>query len=303
MSTIEHVPQPGPLVAVATRSHKAVNQDAAVIIGHTRLPLTGVAVADGLGSHYGAGTAARAAAAAAAATLESLVTIEHVCLPAVFADARQAIEAAVGWGGEPLPGGLNLAAAFGTTLLCGLDLPDRLVAAYVGNGAIIHLRGDFSEFPPTQLMPWNACNYLNPHSRMGRGTNVLYKWLGPQTTMTQSSPTVIEIRKDDLLFGDLLLVCSDGISSLDQTPIGLDGDQRMWIQADRSLAMLYDHLKQFVGNEPLTSEALTVCLERYLDDLDARQLIGDDCTVGAIVSAAAVQRYESRRRAVEPVAV
>ena len=60
---------------------------------------------------------------------------------------------------EPLPADLNLAEAFGTTLLCALDLPDRLVAAYVGNGAIIHLRGDFpssrrrSSCPGTRELP------------------------------------------------------------------------------------------------------------------------------------------------------
>jgi hypothetical protein len=121
--------------------------------------------------------------------------------------------------------------------------------------------------------------------------------------VAQSTPTVIEIRKDNLLVGDLLLVCSDGICSLDQTPIGLDGDKRMWIQADRAVATLYDHLKRFIGNEPLTSAALTICLEQFLDDLNGRQLVSDDCTVGAIVSAAAVQRFESRRSATEAVAV
>ena len=245
-----------PLIAVATLSHKAVNQDAAAIVCHSYLPLGGVVVADGLGSHFGADEAARIAVTSTAASIESVTHIESLSLPSVFANARLAIQEAVRDRVEALPAGLNLAETFGTTLLCGMDLPDRLTVGYVGNGAVIHLRGDFLDFPPSQLLPWNAVNYLNPHSRMVRGTNVLYKWLGPQTTAVQSSPTVLEIAKDNSLVGDLLLVCSDGISSLDQTPIGLDSDRRMWIRADRSLALLYGHLKEFFAHEAPTSDAL-----------------------------------------------
>ena len=292
-----------PLIAVATRSHKTVNQDAGLVVCHSHLPLAGVIVADGLGSHFGAEEAARVATATTAAAIESVRELGSLCLASTFADARRAIERTAHDRAHALPSELNLAEAFGTTLLGALDLPDRLVVGYVGNGAVIHLRGDFLDFPPTQLLPWNAVNYLNPHSRMVRGTNVLYKWLGPQTTLAQSTPTVLDIRKDDLLVGDLFVVCSDGIASLDQTPIGLDADRRMWIRADPSLAMLYSHLKEFIAHRALTSDALQICLERYLLDLDAADLIGDDCTIGVIVTTAAVKRFERVRATAETIAV
>jgi serine/threonine protein phosphatase PrpC len=302
MSETAHDPHQRPLIAVATRSRKAVNQDAAAVACHPDLPLAGVVVADGLGSHFGADEAARIAVTTVTESIESAHDTTSQWLLSAFAAARLEIERLVCDRSETLPAELNLAEAFGTTLLCGMDMPDRLMVGYVGNGAIIHLRGDFLAFPPTQLLPWNAVNYLNPHSRMVRGTNVLYKWLGPQTTAAQSSPTVLEIAKDDSFVGDLLLVCSDGISSLDQTPIGLDADKRMWIRADRSVAMLYAHLKEFIAHEALTSDALHVCLEHYLLDLDAAHLVGDDCTIGVVVTAAAVKGFESRRSAAEALA-
>ena len=302
MSTMLCTQQTPPLVAVATRSHKTINQDAAALLAHPYLPIAGVAIADGLGSHFGADESARTAVAAAAMAIESVDSISDVRLPPAFGDARRAIERAVRDRAAPLPADLCLADAFGTTLLCALDLPDRLVAGYVGNGAIIHLRGDFHEFSATQLMPRSACNYLNPHSRMQRGANVLYKWLGPVTTVVQSTPTVLEIGKDDLLSGDLLLVCSDGICSFDQTPIGLDSDRQMWIRADLPLSILYEHLRRFIEREPLTGESLEACLDRYLDDLESRQLIGDDCSVGTIVTGDALRRYMRLRAATAAVA-
>lgn len=303
MSRTENDLDGRPLIAVATRSHKAVNQDAAAVAYHPHLPLAGVIVADGLGSHFGADEAACMAVMTAAESIVSVHDTDSRWMPSAFAAARLGIERLVCNRCERLPAALNLAEAFGTTLLCGMDLPDRLVVGYVGNGAIIHLRGDFLAFPPTQLLPWNAVNYLNPHSRMVRGTNVLYKWLGPQTTAVQSSPTVLEIAKDNSFVGDLLLVCSDGISSLDQTPIGLDADKRMWIRADPSVGLLYGHLKEFIAHGALTSNALRDCLERYLLDLDAARLVGDDVTIGVIITAAAVKGFESRRSAAEAVAV
>jgi hypothetical protein len=55
-------------------------------------------------------------------------------------------------GGDPAPG------LFGTTLLVAVDTGDELAAAYAGNGAIWHIRGNLDRFPSPVLR--NAVNPL-----------------------------------------------------------------------------------------------------------------------------------------------
>jgi serine/threonine protein phosphatase PrpC len=271
------------------------------VVCHRTLPIAGVVVADGLGSQYRSDVGSSEAARALAASIEAVSALTSIAMPAWFGDARMAIENVVSAEVNKWPDNLNLDNAFGTTLLCGLDLPERLLMAYVGNGALIHLRADFDEFPPTLLLPWTAANCLNPHSLMAQGTDRLYKWLGPRTSAVQSSPTVVEVAKDNLLYGDILIICSDGITSLDHTQVGLDAQKQMWMRADDSVAILYWHLRAFIATGHLTSADLRACLERYLDDLDAQQQVADDCTIGVIVTSAALRYYEGRGRKVEAV--
>jgi serine/threonine protein phosphatase PrpC len=285
-----------PIAAVATRSPKTNNEDAGKVLSHLTLPVAGVVVADGLGSHHGAHIASDTAVRALAASIEAASDLTANAMPVFFEAARTSISNDVSKRMSNLPDGLNLDEAFGTTLLCGLDLPDRFVMAYVGNGAMIHLRANFIEFPPTRLLPWSATNCLNPHASPDQR---LYKWLGPRTCPTQSTPTIVEIAKDNLVSGDILIVCSDGIYSLDHAQVGwaqvsLDVPRKRFVDTE-SVAILYEHLRAFVAGAPLTSEALHECLDNYLMELDARKELSDDCTVGVIVTAAALRYYEGGR--------
>ena len=294
MSIIVDRQERAAIVAVGTWSRKQNNQDAAGVVCHPELPVSGVIVADGLGSHFGADVAAHEATAALARSIEAAPSLESLVMPVLFEHARDAIAKVVDRHGS-VPGGLNLDDAFGTTLLCGLDLPERLLMAYVGNGSLIHLRANFVELPPTLLMPWSAVNCLNPHSQMVDGIGLLYKWLGPRTSAVQSAPSAIELTKDNHGCGDILIVGSDGLCSLDHAQAGPDARNQLWHSADWSIAVLYEHLRTFFSDGLLTSAGLRDALENYLGDLAARHPISDDCTVAVVVTGAALRYYESRR--------
>jgi hypothetical protein len=101
--------------------------------------------------------------------------------------------------------------------------------------------------------------------------------------------------KDDELFGDIVVVCSDGICSYDQTPIGRDGQGRIWIGSDETLELLFDVLKAFLSREQWTSDALREALSAYLVTLREKNLVTDDCTLGILITDRALAYQEVLR--------
>jgi len=113
------------------------------------------------------------------------------------------------------------------------------------------------------------------------------------------SPTVLSLQKDNELFGDIVVVCSDGICSYDHTPIGRDGDGRIWIGSDETLELLFDVLKAFFSREQWTSDALREALSAYLLTLRENNLVTDDCTLGVLITEQALAYQEALRASVQ----
>jgi PPM family protein phosphatase len=279
------------LLAVATATNKKLNQDACAVVRHEAYALDGIVVADGVGSHYGAELASTTCVASIRETLESASDIE-INLHCAFSRAREALAAAIAAQTNELPPELDWNNAFGTTLLCAFESLHSIRLAYVGNGAIFHIRGNFNIFPENHLVPWTALNYLNPHTLPKNGKNVLYKILSPRGSMPEATPTVLTLTKDEHLFGDIILVCSDGIYSYDQAAIGTDADGRVWISAEESIRLFFTHLKKFFEADIYTDAALTSALGGYLDDIRSKQLMTDDCSIGLLITPAAL-RYQA----------
>lgn len=286
------------VAAVSSITCKPGNQDACRACFNEARGITGVVVADGIGSHHGADVAASFAAGLVADSLESLTADAPIDMIALYAEVNRALTAFV-TDLPDLPPELDWHQAFGTTLLCAVDAGDTLTVAYLGNGSVFHVRGDFNTFPRTQLLPWSAVNLLSPHALSVNGRNRLYKFLGPHASGPQITPTVLTISKDAALFGDIVVLCTDGIASQDQTPVGTDDQNQIWIRGDVGVPMLYEHLSTYFQKASYCGAALTAALDRYLIALAEHRLVSDDCTVGVLVSASAA-RYQASRRVTEP---
>ena len=183
---------------------------------------------------------------------------------------------------------------FRTTLICALDMPEKIILGYVGNGAILHIRGNFNEFNtnhPTHKSPWSVSNLLNPHSIWENGKNVLYKYISHRSTETQSCPTVITISKDNYYFGDIIVLCTDGIHSADQTNIGEAEDGAIWIEASENLAILYKSLDAFLKKSEIdiNSHKLKKTLDGFLDKIQ----IEDDSTIAVIITPQSI-KYQNK---------
>jgi hypothetical protein len=272
------------LIAAASTTNKAVNQDAHMVVRNGKVPLSAVIVGDGLGSHYGAEIASQLAVETVAQHLRICETANDVDAQHLFSAAGEAIYAYASQDGLQLPPNLNWDEAFGTTLLCCVETEDEVTIAYLGNGAVFHIRGNFNTFPKSQLLPWTAVNYLNPHSIPQDGRNPLYKLLSPRRQTHAMVPTILTLGKDNQLVGDIVMVCSDGIYSYDQTPIGKDDQGNVWISGERTICRFFDFLADFFANESQTEGDLETTLQAYLADLQVKNLVSDDCTLAVLIS-------------------
>jgi len=283
------------LMAAATTSNKPLNQDAFAMTKKEHPLLAGVVVADGLGSHFGAEIAATVVARVISEELDVSASRQVPDMQRVFAKAWRSIGDHVDAHSDGLPADLDWQNAFGTTALCAVETIDALTMAYVGNGGIFHLRGNFNTFPKSQLLPWSALNYLNPHTIPRDGKNAMYKLVAPRSGPSEISPTVMTMSKDESYFGDIIVCCTDGIYSYDQVEIGLDDQRRVWISGEASVSRLFEALNGFFEGE-LTDEALAKCLNAYLANLKSSNLVTDDCTIGLLITQKALE-YQMTLRA------
>lgn len=278
------------LAAAATITNKAVNQDAFAVVRNERAGLVAIVVADGVGSHFGAEVASGMVVAKICEALEMAVRPSDVDLGRMFLDARAHLEAHVKQHADNLPADLDWHNAFGTTLVCTVHTQHQILFAYAGNGAAYHLRGNFNCFPASQLLPWTAVNYLNPQSWWQDGKNILYDVLSPNPEHTLT-PTLLSLQKSGDPFGDIVMICTDGLYSYDQVPIGKDDYGHIWISGEEKVALFFQYLNRFFTGEEYTDQALQAALEEYLTEIKARGLLSDDCTLGVMVTVAA-QRFQ-----------
>lgn len=168
---------------------------------------------------------------------------------------------------------------FGTTLLCCLDLEHSYRIGYVGNGSIFHFRGNFNSFPESFPFSWNIINYLNPHSVWQDGKEALFRLMS--TEEYGVTPTVLEIQKD-AEYGDLIVLCTDGIHSNDQLRYGTN-NAGTWIKQNPFLTGLASSLEHFL-QEPQAwdSDTLQLCISDYLREIQPK--LEDDATLGVILS-------------------
>jgi PPM family protein phosphatase len=170
--------------------------------------------------------------------------------------------------------------AYGTTLICAIELKDKYIIAYLGNGSVWHIRGNFHTFSPQRYLPWNAINLLNPHTVEENGKEALYKFIALETTDNQISPSIIEINKDLELFGEIIIVSTDGLYSNDHIPIAKDREGNIWIAGERKMELLFSCIKNLIKENKFEEQTINESIDEYLNEIKQNNLIDDDTTFG-----------------------
>ncbi|KEO72252.1 protein phosphatase 2C domain-containing protein [Anditalea andensis] len=170
---------------------------------------------------------------------------------------------------------------FGTTAITVFETDEKIVVAYVGNGAIWHIRGNFNEFPEAYLFPWNALNYLNPHTIPENGKEALYRLISNSNDFSECVPTIFEIAKDKSV-GDIFMICTDGIYSADQLKAGKN-DKGIWVRYEPTMLKFFEYLKHFFKNNKLyNNESIEQIINLYLEEL--KPVFDDDATIGILAT-------------------
>lgn len=178
-----------------------------------------------------------------------------------------------------------------TTLITVVELDDRYLISYTGNGSILYIRGDFWSFW-NKRWPWCISDLMTGHSIIGEnGREVLYGYLGPNRE-DSSDLKILNINKDKR-FGDILVLTTDGICSSDQNKVGReDSTNKLWAEINPHIEKLIneyfvDYFKKVIDGENEGEEILEKTIEKFLDE----ETFEDDATVGIIMSKKAIEYY------------
>lgn len=288
------------IISVATTAKNQVkeneNQDGCEIAENNISNLRAVIVADGLSSYKYAELASKFVTKSIKGQIESYRSKKDIDFKQVFKETRLGLIRFAEDFEKKNCITLNKNNSFGTTLIVALEDDNKVSFAYVGDGAIWHIRGNFNNFHKTQYLPWNALNYLNPHSvQNDQGKPAMYRMISISDDADEGVPTILHIDKDNLLYGDMFMICTDGIYSYNQVPIGrYPENDSIWISGEKTMYLFYQYLNDYFENNPNpNNESLQKASKVYLDSLKSQTLLDDDATIGVIITSKAIE-YQNK---------
>jgi hypothetical protein len=180
------------IFATATVTPKSENQDSKGEATNTSF--SAILVADGLGTYQYARQSSNSVVETLSIQLKEVEDIASLDFEKLFKTAKkEVIKLAEQTKNDDDKLSENL---FGTTLIALVETEKTIKIAYIGNGAIWHIRGNFDEFPVAYPFPWNAVNLLNPHSISENGKEALERLISDYPDDNECIPSVIEIKKD-----------------------------------------------------------------------------------------------------------
>jgi hypothetical protein len=279
------------ILTANTITQKPYNEDAFSLILNLERGINGICIADGLGSMP------HCSEAAAFVTQFFKSKFENSLLPEpdenflrkCFLECRDELQLYATNLNIP---DYNSSTMFGTTCILMLELPEKFIFSYIGNGAIWHIRPNIYNFNKRFWpIPWVAMNYLNPHSVLDLKTNreAIYKLFSPDMQDAGVMPTFLTLAKDRI-DGDIIMICTDGIHSNDQSPLGVIAKTgEIWKKMDQSLDFFLRSLGDFYKSGTYTQDNLNSIMNGFLDSLKQKRLLDDDATIGVLLTDNALQ--------------
>ncbi len=238
----------------------------------------GIILADGIGDAPRTEEASRFVTDYIQREIQGLVSKDQLDLQKLFVNCQRSF---VEFFGQTIqnPG-------FGTTVI--LTLVDNssevpiIRIAYAGNGSIFCIRNNFHRFQSSRTEPWNMVNILCPHTIEEKGQEVLYNHIGLHDSIGKYGTTEIVLTQDRA-YPTILVVCTDGISSLDHLGHSLDGLGNVWTRTAPAYSSFINGLRASLNPESTMPYPLEKWLNEYLQDLQTEQLLEDDATIGILM--------------------
>jgi serine/threonine protein phosphatase PrpC len=275
------------LISCASLTHKKdkPNQDYCETFNNPSLNFKGVIVADGLGSHFKSELSSKFCVKR---LKENLENIDHLVInySELFLKIKKDLEI---YAENNLTPEEKASTFLGTTLICALEFEDEYQIAYIGNGSIWQISGNFNHFSASRSLPWNSINLLNPHNIEEEGESKMFKYIS--TADVSSIPSVIKLSKNEDAYGDIIVIATDGIYSNDEAKIGKDNKGVIWEMGEETMIELYKSLNELFVKSPIEikEDDLKFELEKYLNLIKEQDIMDDDTTLGLIISEKVIQ--------------
>jgi serine/threonine protein phosphatase PrpC len=282
------------LSACATQTNKStINQDSYDVVVNEVASFKGIIVADGIGSHPRSELSSSFCVKSLKNKLQSLIQFDEVQIKLYFSEIQSELKT---YAQSILNESELTNNPLGTTLLLLLELETEYFCAYVGNGCIWQIQGNFNHFGINRYLPWNAINILNPHTIEKDGQSALYKFISIHDSIS-CNPSIIRISKNDDSFGDIIIIASDGVYTNDDSKIGKDDNDVIWIMGEETISILFNKLNSLFTKDSNSFEDsdLQVFLNDYLTDVKENKIMHDDTTIGMIISPRALQHQQFKR--------
>jgi serine/threonine protein phosphatase PrpC len=281
------------IISCASQTHKKdkPNQDDCDIFENKKFGFKGVIVADGLGSHYNSELSSKFCTAKLKEKLEFIDKLPF-SFNELFAEVKKELEI---FAECELSQEDRSKTNLGTTLICAVEFEHEYQIAYVGNGSIFQIAGNFNHFNASYSLPWNSVNFLNPHNKEEDGQSKMFKYISTAANVS-TIPSVITLSKNDDAYGDIIVIASDGVYSNDEAKMGPDANGVLWVMGEETMIELYKALNGLFKNNPseIAEKDLKFDLDKYLTLLKNRNIMDDDTTLGVIISEKTIQ-YQQKR--------
>jgi serine/threonine protein phosphatase PrpC len=178
-----------------------------------------------------------------------------------------------------------------TTLITLVETDDRYILNYIGNGSIWYIRGDFWKFDLTKrIWPWCITDLMLGHSiPNAEGKEVLEGYIGPEFNPENyiQCMSVFKNKK----YGEIFVLTTDGISSSDHLIIGIDNNNKVWIEINIYIQNLLERYLIKFFHDFKESKTGNISLRSYIEKFLNDNTFNDDATLGLLISPKVIESY------------
>jgi hypothetical protein len=182
----------------------------------------------------------------------------------------------------------------GTTFISAINKnnSDRIQIEYLGNGGIIHLHGDFSTNVNSDE-PYRYGEIMIPHISPN---GALTKHISHNSEKVELASSTLELNLN-YITGDVILLFSDGISSLEDKLILKDNENRFWRNENPAIQLTLKELDLFLkstNNQANFQEAIIEFNQGILKKLKTENYLEDDASLGIIITENVLNHYKEK---------
>ena len=182
----------------------------------------------------------------------------------------------------------------GTTFISAINKnnTDKVQLEYLGNGGIIHFHGDFSANVNSEE-PYRYGEIMIPHISPN---GALTRHISHNSGKAELASSTIELNLN-YITGDIILLFSDGISSLEDKVILKDNENRFWRNENPTIQVVLKEFHLFLKsniNANNFNDNLIEFNEAILEKLKAENYLEDDASLGIIITENVLNHYKEK---------